>query len=66
MYVCICNGLTDKDFTHAAHVGATTVGQAFGVLGEKPQCGKCFACARQCIAEARLEMAQASIQEAAE
>ncbi|EKV30149.1 hypothetical protein C882_4549 [Caenispirillum salinarum AK4] len=66
MYVCICNGLTDKDFTRAARAGATTVGQAFGVLGERPQCGKCFGCARQCIAEARLDMAQENIQEAAE
>lgn len=66
MYVCICNGLTDKDFTRAAEAGVRTVGEAFGFLGERPQCGKCLSCAREVLAAARLEMAQRSIQEAAE
>lgn len=66
MYVCVCNGLTDRDFTYATHAGAATVGQAFGLLAEKPQCGKCFTCARQCIADARIDMTQRSMPEAAE
>lgn len=66
MYVCICNALTDKDFTRAAEAGAKTVAQAFNVLGERPQCGRCFDCARQCIADARMEMAQREMPMAAE
>lgn len=66
MYVCICNGLTDKDFTRAAQNGATTVPQAFKALGERPQCGRCFQCAREVIADARLEMAQRNMPLAAE
>lgn len=66
MYVCICNGLTDKDFTRAAEAGATTIGQAFAHHGCKPQCGRCFGCARQVMADARLDMAQRDMPIAAE
>lgn len=60
MYVCICNGLTDRDFRRAAASGAATVSQAFKVLGEKPQCGRCFSCAREVLAEAREEQVAAT------
>lgn len=66
MYVCICNGLTDRDFAAAAEAGATTVPQAFKALGETPQCGRCFQCAREVLADARLEMAQREMPLAAE
>ncbi|WP_404384224.1 bacterioferritin-associated ferredoxin [Caenispirillum salinarum] len=66
MYVCICNGLTDRDFTAAAQAGATTVSQAFKSLGEKPQCGRCVSCAREVMADARLDMAQRDMPMAAE
>lgn len=66
MYVCICNALTDKDFTRAAQAGAKTVAQAFAALDSRPQCGRCFECARTCIAEARMEMAQRDMPLAAE
>lgn len=66
MYVCICNGLTDKDFVNAAQTGATSVPQAFKALGEAPQCGRCFQCAREVLTDARLEMAQRDMPLAAE
>lgn len=66
MYVCICNGLTDTDFRRAAASGAATVSQAFNALGEKPQCGRCFSCARQVIEETRAEAADAAFGVAAE
>lgn len=66
MYVCICNALTDKDFAAAAQAGATTVGQAFAALGERPQCGRCFQCAREVMADARLDMARRDMPLAAE
>jgi bacterioferritin-associated ferredoxin len=55
MYICICHGLTDKDFRAAAAAGAPTVGAAFKALGEKPQCGRCLCCARDILAEEQRE-----------
>ena len=66
VYVCICNALTDKDFARATRAGATTVGQAFKALDSTPQCGRCFDCARQVIADTRMEMAQLDMPLAAE
>lgn len=60
MYVCICNGLTDRDFRSAAQNGATTVAKAFKALGEAPQCGRCFSCAREVIEATRAEMDDAA------
>lgn len=66
MYVCICNGLTDRDFAKAARAGATTVAQAFKALEERPQCGRCFQCTREVLADTRLDMAQRDMPLAAE
>ncbi len=60
MYVCICNGLTDRDFRRAARSGALTVAKAFDHLGEKPECGRCFSCARQVIKDTRAEIEAAA------
>ena len=60
MYVCICNGLTDRDFRRAGQAGALTVAKAFNHLGEKPECGRCFSCARQVIKEAQAEIEAAA------
>jgi bacterioferritin-associated ferredoxin len=40
MYVCICNGLNDRDIDTAA-AEAETVAQVYRCLGCRPQCGKC-------------------------
>jgi len=69
MYVCICNGLTDRDFRRAAEAGALTVAKAFDHLGEKPQCGRCFSCARDVLRETKAEIeaaAEAAVAVAAE
>lgn len=66
MYVCICNGLTDRDFRHAAQQGARTVAAAFRTLGEKPQCGCCLSCARQVMEEAKKRGEDAACAVAAE
>lgn len=59
MYVCICNGLTDRDFRRAAEAGAATVSQAFKALDERPQCGRCFSCAREILDETHRALAAA-------
>jgi bacterioferritin-associated ferredoxin len=41
MYVCLCNGLTDRDLrTHTAGDGCS-VAMVYRSLGVKPQCGTC-------------------------
>ncbi|NQW09074.1 MAG: (2Fe-2S)-binding protein [Alphaproteobacteria bacterium] len=41
MYVCLCNGFTDRCVRAAIDDGAGTVSQVFKTLGAAPQCGKC-------------------------
>lgn len=43
MYVCICNGLSEKKVRETARRvgGAATASELFRCLGATPQCGKC-------------------------
>ena len=41
MYICICNGITDKDIMEAHANGATTVASVYRACESSPQCGKC-------------------------
>jgi bacterioferritin-associated ferredoxin len=41
MYVCNCNGLTQKDIATAIAAAGQTVSQVFLANGCKPQCGRC-------------------------
>jgi bacterioferritin-associated ferredoxin len=63
MYVCICNGIKDKEVKTAVQAGAQTVAQVFKSQGCRPDCGKCFQCMRETIEE---EMVQDSFALAAE
>lgn len=45
MYVCICNGLTERRVREAA-AGARSVSGVYRALGTRPQCGKCVDCVR--------------------
>lgn len=42
MYVCLCNGFTDRCVDRAIDAGARTVSQVYRGVGCKPQCGKCI------------------------
>lgn len=46
MYICICNGLTDRDLRTAQNAGAVREGEVFRHFGVKPQCGRCISCMR--------------------
>jgi bacterioferritin-associated ferredoxin len=49
MYVCLCNGITDRDFrTHAADEHST-VAAVYRSLGSKPKCGKCVPYVKQLL-----------------
>ncbi len=52
MYVCLCNGITDRDFrAHAADENCT-VSRVYRSLGTKPKCGKCVPYVRQLLRQA--------------
>jgi bacterioferritin-associated ferredoxin len=40
MYVCLCNGYTDRQIRSTA-AGCTTVSDVYRALGSPPRCGKC-------------------------
>lgn len=41
MYVCICNGFTEKDVKNAVGLGASSVAGVYKSMDCSPQCGKC-------------------------
>jgi bacterioferritin-associated ferredoxin len=41
MYVCICNGITDKQVRRAAESGVTSLWDLQKELGVASNCGKC-------------------------
>jgi bacterioferritin-associated ferredoxin len=41
MYVCICNGISDRTVRAAVAAGCRSVSQVYQSVGERPQCGKC-------------------------
>lgn len=49
MYVCICNGLKEKDVRHSVRKGATKARDVFQDHGCKPDCAKCVNCMRNII-----------------
>jgi bacterioferritin-associated ferredoxin len=65
MYVCICNGVTDRDIHEAVSRGARTVKDLRRELGVASDCGKCASCAREVLCEARSGTAPASQLQAA-
>jgi len=52
MYICLCNGLTDRDIRRAADV-SPTVAQVYDVLDCAPQCGKCVPIVREMLDQAK-------------
>ncbi|WP_020594321.1 (2Fe-2S)-binding protein [Kiloniella laminariae] len=41
MYVCLCNGFTEKDVRNAVGLGACSVAGVYKAMDCAPQCGKC-------------------------
>jgi len=42
MYVCLCNGLTDRQVRGVAGAAGCSTARAYRSLGVRPQCGKCI------------------------
>ena len=51
MYVCICNGITDRDIRHAAAEGVRTLGELQRRTGCAGTCGSCADLAEQVLHE---------------
>jgi bacterioferritin-associated ferredoxin len=52
MYICICNGITERDIRQAAAAGADTLDDLQRELGVGAGCGNCASCARECLRDA--------------
>lgn len=46
MYICICNGVTDRDILEAADNGATSLKDLQDELNVATCCGSCAMCAK--------------------
>lgn len=42
MYVCMCNGITDRDLAGLAREGVGCAREAYQRLGGAPACGRCL------------------------
>lgn len=49
MYVCICNGVTDREIRRAARNGAASVSELRAELGVASSCGSCATLAQELI-----------------
>lgn len=41
MYVCLCNGFTERDVHRAVAEGASSPAKVYRALETAPQCGRC-------------------------
>ncbi len=49
MYICVCNGVTEKHIAEAIAEGARCLSDLRGSLRVTVNCGKCRSCARECL-----------------
>lgn len=52
MYVCVCNGVTDKQIIKAVEEGASTLQDLSDELNVATCCGRCASCAKKVMREA--------------
>ena len=52
MYICICNGITDRHIAQAAQLGARSAEDLAHGLGIGLGCGRCVSCAKSLLLEA--------------
>ena len=59
MFVCMCNGYTDRDIVDAAR-DAASVDEVYERLGGEPRCGSCLDYAESLIAKAETDEAEST------
>jgi bacterioferritin-associated ferredoxin len=52
MYICVCQGVTERQIHQAAQDGARSLKDLSRELGITRECGRCAMCARQCLNQA--------------
>lgn len=52
MFVCVCNGVTDKQIVKAAEEGASTLQDLSDELNVATCCGRCANCAKKVLRDA--------------
>jgi len=57
MYVCLCNGITDREIRSAVALGARSLADLQASLGVATACGRCASCACSMMAEQCAETA---------
>ncbi|MGE0153945.1 MAG: bacterioferritin-associated ferredoxin [Reyranellaceae bacterium] len=57
MFVCLCNGFTERQVRECLRADAQSVAGVYRCLG-KPQCGKCIGHVREMVETARTETRQ--------
>lgn len=55
MYVCLCNGITERDAERAAAAGARKPAHVYAKLGVRPQCGRCNAALHEMLGRVAAE-----------
>lgn len=53
MYVCVCQGVTERQIHEAARNGASRLKDLRQQLGVTRDCGRCATCAHECLKDAR-------------
>lgn len=53
MYVCVCNGVTERQIESAVVGGAQKMRDLRELLGVASVCGRCAECAHQCLSRAK-------------
>ncbi len=52
MYICLCNGFTDRQVRTIVKERASSVAQVYQALGCTPRCGKCVPLVREMLGRA--------------
>jgi bacterioferritin-associated ferredoxin len=52
MYICICNGLTDREARSKSNSSFYSVAEFYRAMGVKPKCGKCIPAVREILESA--------------
>jgi bacterioferritin-associated ferredoxin len=49
VYICLCNGFTDRQVRSTIEDSASSVAQVYTALGCAPRCGKCVPVVREML-----------------
>ena len=66
MYICICNGLTDREARSKSNSSFYSVAEFYRAMGVKPKCGKCIPAVREILESAAGENGAGSVPRARE